>query len=160
MLFLFREAKNRSLTTISCSWNVQVRSTVRGLQKPLTLGIWGVFPLFINTIQIFTIYVWGTTQTIRRHEKSHYSPNHLICPPGTFCFRSVRLLTSSLLCPPPGAFCLRSVRLLTSLSLCPPSPPAAAATSIFSTTRANWNLPNAVSISGCPCALFAVASRL
>ncbi len=39
MLYLFREAKNQSLTTISCSWNVQVRSTVRGLQKMLTLGI-------------------------------------------------------------------------------------------------------------------------
>jgi hypothetical protein len=37
MLFLFWAAKNQSLTTISCSWNVQVISTVQGLQK--TLGI-------------------------------------------------------------------------------------------------------------------------
>jgi hypothetical protein len=39
MLFLFRAAKNQFLSTISCSWNVQVRSTVQGLQKTLTLGI-------------------------------------------------------------------------------------------------------------------------
>jgi hypothetical protein len=39
MLMLFWAAKNRFLTTISCSWNVQVSSTVRGLQKILTQGI-------------------------------------------------------------------------------------------------------------------------
>jgi hypothetical protein len=39
MLFLFRAAKNQFLPTISCSWIVQVRSTVRGLQKTQTLGI-------------------------------------------------------------------------------------------------------------------------
>jgi hypothetical protein len=44
MLLFFWAAKNRFLTTISCSWNVWVGSTVRGLQKTLTQGIWGVFP--------------------------------------------------------------------------------------------------------------------
>jgi hypothetical protein len=39
MLFLFWKAKNQSSTTIRCSWNVQDRSTVRGLQKTLTLDI-------------------------------------------------------------------------------------------------------------------------
>jgi hypothetical protein len=47
MLLFFWAAKNWFLTTISCSWNVWVGSTVRGLQKLQTQGIWGVFPLLI-----------------------------------------------------------------------------------------------------------------
>jgi hypothetical protein len=39
MLMLFWAAKNCFLTTISYSWNVQVSSTVQGLQKTLTQGI-------------------------------------------------------------------------------------------------------------------------
>ncbi len=75
MLFLFRAAKNWFLPTISCSWKVQVRSTVRGLQKTLTLGIWGVFPkekgeknIFSpNAVceECFTIKIYGDNLPIK-----------------------------------------------------------------------------------------------
>ncbi len=46
-ILFFWAAKSWFLTTISCSWNVWVGSTVRGLQETLTQGIWGNFPNFI-----------------------------------------------------------------------------------------------------------------
>ncbi len=102
MLFLFREAKNWSLTTISCSWNVQVRSTVRGLQKTLTLGIWVVFPKkFTTPIPFHLWYYWmmdlnlkgNLSQTMNTLDSKRNVWNHL-----SHCVYLVTVNTTKICC--------------------------------------------------------------